>query len=129
MRRETLIGLKFNRLTIIADAPYQGVDRCVVCICDCGNEKIIRIGNIKSGHIKSCGCLRLERDSYDGQKNNMLTVLEETKMIGVIRYLMCICDCGNKKIIGLDVWKRGAVKSCGCLVKKMGYIIKRKQGR
>lgn len=29
--------------------------------CDCGNEKIICIGHVKSGNTKSCGCLRIER--------------------------------------------------------------------
>ena len=26
------------------------------CLCDCGNEKIVRVGHFNSGKIKSCGC-------------------------------------------------------------------------
>jgi len=30
------------------------------CVCDCGNTKLVTQGNLKSGAIKSCGCLFLE---------------------------------------------------------------------
>lgn len=26
--------------------------------CDCGNEKLISIGHVRSGHTKSCGCIQ-----------------------------------------------------------------------
>jgi len=29
-----------------------------LCKCECGNRKVIRAGDLKSGHSKSCGCLR-----------------------------------------------------------------------
>lgn len=32
-----------------------------LCRCDCGVEKIIWMGNLISGHTKSCGCLCIER--------------------------------------------------------------------
>jgi len=55
-------GLRFSRLTVLYLA---GCDqsRTVywVCICDCGVETVARGTSLRSGAIKSCGCLRKER--------------------------------------------------------------------
>jgi hypothetical protein len=32
-----------------------------LCLCDCGNEKIIRGGSLRQGKIRSCGCLLSEK--------------------------------------------------------------------
>ena len=32
--------------------------RMVLCRCDCGNEKEVRLNSIRTGHTKSCGCLK-----------------------------------------------------------------------
>lgn len=63
--RQNMIGRKYNRLTIIADAPdyispagYQ--DRCFFCKCDCGKVIKVRRCNLWSGGVKSCGCLHRE---------------------------------------------------------------------
>ena len=31
--------------------------RRFICICDCGNEKVVMLSNLKNGSTKSCGCL------------------------------------------------------------------------
>lgn len=53
--------LKFNRLTVIdfAGRTTNGSIRYYWrCKCDCGNETVVLEYNIKTGHIKSCGCLQ-----------------------------------------------------------------------
>lgn len=53
-----LIGKKFNKLTIIK---YMGKDKWGhrwLCLCECGNQKEISENNIKTGQVKSCGCLK-----------------------------------------------------------------------
>lgn len=60
-----LINQKYNRLTIIGEAkPYispRGKKyRKVLCQCECGNYKEIRLGGLRSGNTKSCGCLQKE---------------------------------------------------------------------
>ena len=60
-----LSGQRFARLTIISRADDY-VDkrgrRCVrwKCVCDCGNEAIVRALTLTNGTAKSCGCLRRE---------------------------------------------------------------------
>lgn len=40
--------------------------KLVLCICDCGNEKIIRENSVKSGRTLSCGCLRIKQLTKHG---------------------------------------------------------------
>lgn len=58
-------GDKFGRLTIIKEVegisyPPNTRIRRFLCVCDCGNEKIVRYDYLKNGKCKSCGCLVLE---------------------------------------------------------------------
>lgn len=58
---QDLTGMKFNRLTVIrpSEKSRTGETRWV-CRCDCGKETIVQSNNLKSGLVKSCGCLRHE---------------------------------------------------------------------
>jgi hypothetical protein len=61
--RKTLdvIGKKFNRLFVLSEAPRIRFDkRAFYCLCDCGNKTIVNGSNLVNGHIKSCGCLRVD---------------------------------------------------------------------
>jgi hypothetical protein len=53
------IGDKHNMLTLIDDKAVK-INRSKYKLfrCDCGNEKLIRVNVVSSGHVKSCGCLR-----------------------------------------------------------------------
>ena len=56
------IGDKFGRLTIL---DKHGIDKnsgktVWSCKCDCGNTKFVIGSELKSGHTKSCGCLKKE---------------------------------------------------------------------
>ena len=52
-----LAGQRFGNLTIIKKEGYTK-HRNVrwLCICDCGGKTIASQGNLKQGHVKSCGC-------------------------------------------------------------------------
>ncbi|MGL6174834.1 MAG: hypothetical protein ACRC1P_09555 [Cellulosilyticaceae bacterium] len=63
MSRESFAGKKFGRLIILADAEDRGKHRFVLCKCDCGTTKEIRLDRIKLGRVRSCGCLRREMRS------------------------------------------------------------------
>lgn len=56
-----MVGHIFGRLTVVAGA---GSDRHGAslwrCKCVCGKEKVVPRGALKSGRVKSCGCLLSE---------------------------------------------------------------------
>lgn len=62
--KKDLTGHKFGRLTVIGldtDFDYSKVkdkhNRRWICSCQCGNIKTVSTGNLRSGGVKSCGCL------------------------------------------------------------------------
>lgn len=54
-----LTGQKFSKLTVIerAENSKSGKTRWL-CECDCGGKTVVSSGNLKSGAVKSCGCLK-----------------------------------------------------------------------
>lgn len=52
-----LTGKKFGRLTVIKRVEKNNSVVVWNCRCTCGNTKEVRAGNLKSGGVKSCGCL------------------------------------------------------------------------
>ena len=51
---------------------------------------------------------------YTGVKMGRLTGI---KYVGDKKWL-CVCECGNEKIVSTAHWKRGNQSSCGCLLKE-----------
>ena len=48
---EELIGKKYNNLTIVS------IEKSIaLCVCDCGNQKSVKLSDLKRNHVKSCGC-------------------------------------------------------------------------
>ena len=45
--------------------------RCYLCRCDCGTEKIVNGNDLKSGRVRSCGCLGKDtlRETNSGKNN------------------------------------------------------------
>lgn len=76
MKKIDLTGQKFGRLTVISVAPNHS-GRCAWnCVCDCGNEKIIRSEDLRGGKTKSCGCLKrdivMNRNTKHGKSHTKL---------------------------------------------------------
>lgn len=57
MKRLDLVGQRYGRLLVVAEVTPQGKYRRYRCQCDCGGEKIVRMGDLRSGNTRSCGCL------------------------------------------------------------------------
>lgn len=81
--REELLGHRFGRLVVIV---YAG-DDCImknnnsrwICQCDCGNTVIVDTGKLKSGHTKSCGCLRSDKAKERMIVNNPMKTEEQRR--------------------------------------------------
>lgn len=145
--RANLIGQRFGRLTVIADAGSDAKQQALWrCQCDCGNEKFSTTGALNYGEVKSCGCLHADtaaerlrqinadglrwlggnskpRDIEDlsGQVFERLTVLgrAERKDGESRAQWRCRCSCGNETTLSGKVLISGATRSCGCLQKEI----------
>ena len=58
-----------------------------------------------------------------GDKYGRLTAIEFSHKNKYCQYWLFICDCGNKKVIGVYNIKNGDTKSCGCLKKENGKLL------
>lgn len=56
-KRENLIGQKFSRLIVTAEGDRKGGRVAWVCDCECGGKAHVRSSDLKSGSVRSCGCL------------------------------------------------------------------------
>lgn len=63
MKKLNLVGQKFERLTVLKEAPSIGGRSAWECQCDCGTVKNIKTEELRSGGTKSCGCWNQEQRS------------------------------------------------------------------
>ena len=59
-----LTDMRFGKLTVVSRVIDKSKIVKWLCICDCGNKKIVVGRNLRENKTKSCGCLRVERGKY-----------------------------------------------------------------
>ena len=93
-------GDKFGRLTLIERDHKQSGSWYWKCRCDCGNEYIAAIKNLRRGFTKSCGCLRPDKmKELVGWIINDITVLKLMGRENNKTLYECKCKCGNTVIL------------------------------
>ena len=107
--REIGVGLRFGRLIALHSVGSINGKLSWRCRCDCGSEKIASASDIKSGRIKSCGCLRRERARMNGAKTlvdlsgrrfgSRLVIARAAGERDGQAIWICRCDCGNESIV------------------------------
>ncbi|GAA4648984.1 hypothetical protein GCM10023116_12580 [Kistimonas scapharcae] len=93
------IGQRIHNLTVLNEAeteaePDSGL-KYWSTRCDCGNEKIIEDGALRSGIVANCGCTRWfsRKDNALGVTTGRLTVVEI--LGGTPKQFLCKCVCGQ----------------------------------
>jgi len=66
LNRESIIGAKFGRLTVLRFSHKKNRRLCYFCRCECGAEVVMPSNDFRYGNTKSCGCLR--RDTTTANK-------------------------------------------------------------
>ena len=86
------------------------------CRCDCGVKKTIRVGCLRDGSSRSCGC-GLSHTTKDevGKRYSRLVVLGKHGFSDGKVTWNCRCDCGNLCVVSGANLRRKATRSCGCL--------------
>lgn len=120
--KQDLTGQQYGYLTVLGKADTPGKKRRYwLCRCRCGNEKIVEESHLKSGHTKSCGCYRREKQrerwlDLKGQRYGRLVALRPVEETGKqTERWECICDCGKRCVVSKINLRSGITKSCGCL--------------
>lgn len=111
MKQLNLTGKRFGKLVVIKTAGKTKNGAYLwQCKCDCGNEIIANVGNLKNGHTKSCGCLRVDRCKTNFTKHG----LEHTRLYGIWSDMRLRCydekniayhRYGGRGITICDEWK------------------------
>lgn len=116
-----LTGQTFGRLKVIRRAPNRGKQTYWACECNCGEHtlKEYRGGDLKNGHVKSCGCLKRENDirliaEYNHSCGNELHDMYDTRLYSIWTSMKKRClnencdrykDYGERGIEICDEWK------------------------
>lgn len=91
MMIKDITGQKFNKLLVLSfDEERNKLEKermrrgeiknpklYYICKCDCGNISTVEGNSIRSGRVKSCGCLQKERTSISNKKQNSFEFLED----------------------------------------------------
>jgi hypothetical protein len=117
---DNLIGQTFNRLTVVKYAYNKNKHNFWLCRCACGKEVVVEQNKLKSGHTKSCGCLRIK--DLTGQRFGRLTVVGLDSIRNKKSYWLCKCECGNECLVRSDLLQCNNTLSCGCYVKDRSLL-------
>ncbi|MFP3727538.1 HNH endonuclease [Priestia filamentosa] len=119
--RKDLTGQTYGKLTVkeLAEPKIgkNGKRRTQwLCVCECGNEKVVIADALKSNQTTSCGCIR--NPNLLGKKFGMLTVVKNLgkvkKSIHNRTVYLCKCDCGEEKEVLQSRLLSELETSCGC---------------
>lgn len=113
------IGNVYSDLIVISEVPSKKNGCLWLCKCDCGNQVIVKGTDLRSGNVKSCGCLSRGITTINEMCNRYgrLVVIGESPTRdnrGNIMWV-CRCDCGNQVVVSGSSLRHGNTKSCKCL--------------
>lgn len=117
-------GQRFGQLVAIDRLPPASKSAVKWrCVCDCGNEAMVRSTSLRSGHTTSCGCAKIGRKIdapraviAPGQIFGRLTTVAKTEKRNNGKIVwQCSCSCGSSVEVRSTQLTHGEAKSCGCL--------------
>lgn len=118
---ESIVGQKFNHLTVIDFAGLKNNRSQWLVECDCPEKTqfVTHRNNLITSNVKSCGCE--SRAKLTGKIFGHLLV-ESYSHSERQAYWNCKCLlCGKTKIANTQDLNSGHSKSCGCLVFQKNY--------
>lgn len=108
-----MIGTVWGRLTVISAAENEGNHTRWLCRCSCGTEKIVRTNSLRTGLVKSCGCLAREVARsvnlqhgaavyHDGKQHRLYRIWKNMKS-----------RCANKNVTCFRMYGGAGISVCG----------------
>jgi hypothetical protein len=118
------VGQRFGKLSIAGRVANDAAGKIrVACKCECGTERVFRLSDLRSGHTRSCGCLRGENlrrrfGKFQLGRFGNLRVLGKTEEVHGIRpadkWVTFCCLC-NQMLIATTAEIRRGNRRCPCL--------------
>ena len=102
MSFQDLTGMRFSRLVVkvrVANKVNKSGKPVAqwLCVCDCGNEKVVRSASLNNGSVRSCGCLRNETAAANARKFNVKHGLSNTRIYGIWAKMLRRRYCSTNK--------------------------------
>lgn len=117
-RVHDLTGRRFGRLTVIGIEDTNTRKTYWACQCDCGKMKRVRSDSLLRGSIRSCGCLKEERDKINLNSSASKKKFEETgykvggtRLYGIWQNMKGRCN--NPNDARYDRYGGRGIKVCG----------------
>ena len=105
------IGQRFTKLLAIKDIGKNTLGKSLfLCRCDCGKETIVIGSNLKNGHTKSCGCLKIEIAGQQNLKHGYAQKGKQSKTYKV--WSSMIQRCTNPNYIQYKDYRGRGIKIC-----------------
>lgn len=98
-----LAGQRFGHL-LAQETVFIGNRAMWSCVCDCGGKRIAKCGDLRAGHVKSCGCRsgNLRHGMQGGKFHHIWTAMKQRCLNQKHRRFM---DYGGRGITVCDRWK------------------------
>lgn len=129
---KNITGQTFGLLTVIRRGTRRDPRHTYWKVrCRCGKRKEIRSDSLRSGAIRSCGCIPRGHpaENISGQKFGRLTAICRVGSTGRRQSSwLCRCRCSREVVVRLDQLRDGTTRSCGCWYKASRRIIGYKHG-
>lgn len=100
-----ITGNKYNMLTVLELRRNANGVNMWLCKCDCGNETFVRASNLKSGAVKSCGCLRKPKPKHGMSNSKLYRVWNGMKNRCYCKTVKSYKDYGARGIDVCDEWR------------------------
>jgi len=108
---EDLIGQQFGLWTVIELQPDStGWDRQVICSCQCGTTKPVRVSSIVGGKSKCCGCKSNGRSKSKKPTNAIQHGMSRTPTYQ--SYYSMLARCLNPKAHAFDKYGGRGIQVC-----------------
>lgn len=111
-----LLGQTFGRLTVTSRDSPVGANQVVWgCLCICGNQTTVRCGNLRSGSVRSCGCLKSEVLSSIKSTHGFRRLINKPDELRASTYstwIMIKDRCGNPNSRHWDAYGGRGISVC-----------------
>ncbi len=131
MKIKDLTNKRFGNLRVIRlSCTKRGRGAIWLCVCDCGNERLVDSQSLSNGLTTCCKPCTNRKTSERtkskllGKRFGRLVVVEEMKERSKFRSVVwkCICDCGEIVHVPTSRLTGGKTKSCGCLKRDLSKV-------